>query len=127
MLPLPSPRTQARCHLALAFLWCASRAASTHGWWTSLAEPDRHATVAMALGLIAAWLSVGLLATLVWGLGAAGWPLRGATLLAVAAPLGGGDGVDALDVAWLCLATPAACWILIPTKHQVALRNQAIS
>lgn len=127
MLPRPSPRAQAWCHLALAALWCTSRAASLHGWWTALGGLGSHAQIAMALGVLAAWTTVALLATLALGLPRAGWVLGGSTLLALAAMLLGVERVDALDVAWLCLAVPAACWILIPATAKRNATNQAIS
>ena len=64
--------------------------------------------------MLTAWLTVGLLAVLVLGFGRAGWVTRGATLLALAALFGGVERVDALDLAWLGLAVPAACWTLTP-------------
>jgi hypothetical protein len=81
----------------------------------------------MALGVLAAWTTVALLATLALGLPRAGWVLGGSTLLALAAMLLGVERVDALDVAWLCLAVPAACWILIPATAKQNATNQAIS
>ncbi len=114
MLPRPSPRAQAWCHLALAAVWCSSRAASLHGWWTTIGDMGRQADAAKLLGMLTAWLTVGLLAVLVLGFGRAGWVTRSATLLALAALFGGVERVDALDLAWLGLAVPTACWTLTP-------------
>lgn len=124
MLPHPSPRIQAWCHLALAALWSTSRAASLHGWWDALARLGSHATAAKLLGLAAAWGAVALAGTLVLGLPRAGWPMRGATVLALAGLLGGGRTVDAVDVAWLCLALPLATWTLVPAGTHQRLAQQ---